>query len=103
MSDTSFPNRRLTRLEVLEVIDQHFTFPGPFPLTVIARSGSDFYAMLHATLEELQGDEAFSIIERPSSKQNYSSYRIEIHVDSASTALYRKEVIAAIDGVLMML
>lgn len=103
MSETSMPNRRLNRLEVLAVMEEHFDFPGMFPLTVIARGGSDFYALLHATLENLQAGAAFVINERPSSKKNYSSYRIEIHVDSASTALYRKEVIAAIEGVLMML
>lgn len=103
MSASSLPNRRLNRLEVLEVLRENYTFPGAFPMTVIARSGSDFYAVLHATLEELQGEDGFSITERPSSKKNYSSYRIEIHVDSASTALFRKEVVAAIEGVLMML
>jgi putative lipoic acid-binding regulatory protein len=103
MSEQPLPNRKLTRLEVLEVLRANFTFPGLFPITVIARSGSDFYALLHSTLEELQGDAAFSIIERPSSKKNFTSYRIEIHVDSASTALFRKEVIASTEGVLMML
>ncbi|MDX9758521.1 MAG: DUF493 domain-containing protein [Bacteroidota bacterium] len=103
MSDSALPNRRLTRLEVLNVLREHFEFPGSFPFTVIARSGSDFYAVLHATLEELQQNAPFTIRERPSSKQNYSAYRIEIYVESASVALHRKEVIASIDGVLMML
>ena len=40
MSDASMPNRRLTRLEVLAVMEEHFQFPGRFPLTVIARSGT---------------------------------------------------------------
>jgi putative lipoic acid-binding regulatory protein len=103
MNDPQRSNPRLTRLEVLELLRGNFVFPGHFPITVIARGGSEFYAVLHAMLEELQGESSFSIVERPSSKQNYSSYRIEIYVDTAETALYRKEVISTLNGVLMML
>jgi|GEM_PF-1355059 len=103
MNTTNYDNRRFSRDELLEVIREHHVFPGAYPITVIARSDSAFFAMLHSLLEELQGESTFQITERPSSKQNYASYRIEIYVESAETALYRRERIGAMDGVLMLL
>ncbi|MBN1446551.1 MAG: DUF493 domain-containing protein [Bacteroidetes bacterium] len=97
------PNRRLTREEMLAVLRAHHTFPGMFPLTVISRSDHAFYAVLHSALEELQGESTFRIEEKPSSRKNFASYRIEIFVESAETALYRKEAIGRIKGVLFML
>lgn len=93
----------MTQAEVLEVLRSHFVFPGLFPITIISRSGNDFYALLHKTLEKLQGEASFTIQERASSKRNFASYRIEIFVESAETALFRKETIGKIDGVLLML
>ncbi|MBE0645495.1 MAG: DUF493 domain-containing protein [Bacteroidetes bacterium] len=103
MQESPIPNRPLSHDEMIEVLRSNFVFPGEFPVTVIARSGSDFYARLHAMLEALQGETTFTIQERPSSKNNFTSYRIEIFVESAETALYRKEAIGKISGVLMML
>lgn len=98
-----FPNRRLNRDELLQVIRDHYVLPGMYPMTVIARSGSAFYATLHLLLEELQGEGSFRIEERVSSKKNFASFRIEIFVESAETALYRRERISELDGVLMLL
>lgn len=103
MNTTSFPNRRLNREEMLAVLRENHTFPGMFPVTVIARSDHAFYAILHSALEELQGESSFRIKERPSSKKNFASYRIEIFVESAETALFRKEAIGKVDGVLVLL
>jgi len=103
MDDHTFPNRPLNREELLEVLRRNHVFPGTFPVTVIAKSDLAFYASLHAALEELQGESTFTIEERPSKKQNFTSYRIEIYVESAETALFRKEAIGKIEGVLVML
>lgn len=46
---------------------------------------------------------SFHIEEIPSSKQTYSSFRITIFVESAETALWRRERIGGVDGVLMLL
>ncbi|MFZ1730250.1 MAG: DUF493 domain-containing protein [Bacteroidota bacterium] len=96
-------SRPLTRIELLEVLRANHVFPGEYQLTVFAKSGNEFYALLHATLKELQGESSYTIQERPSSKKNFTSYRIQIYVESAETALYRKEIIGQIAGVLMML
>ncbi len=103
MDSAPIPNRPLTRDELLDVLRSSFVFPGEFPITVIARSDSSFYAILHSALEELQGESTFTIQERPSSKNNFTSYRVEIYVESAETALFRKEAIGRLSGVLMML
>lgn len=103
MTDSERPRKSLTHAEVLEVLRSHFEFPGPFPITIISRSGSDFYALLNKTLEQLQGEAPFTIQERASSRKNFASYRIEIFVESAETALLRKEAISRIDGILLML
>ena len=97
------PGASLNRDEMLAVLRQNHTFPGEYPITVIARSDLAFYATLHMALEELQGESSFTIEEKPSSKKNFTSYRIEIYVESAETALYRKEAIGKISGVLVML
>jgi putative lipoic acid-binding regulatory protein len=98
-----FPNRRLNRDELLQVIRDHTILPGMYPMTVIARADSAFYPTLHLLLEELQGEGSFRIAERVSSKKNFASFRIEIFVESAETALYRRERISELDGVLMLL
>ncbi len=98
-----YPNRRLNRTELLQVIRDHHVLPGMYRMTVIARTGSAFYATLHLLLEQLQGETTFRIQERASSKKNYSSFRIEIFVESAETALYRRERISELDGVLLLL
>ena len=103
MTTEEFPNRHLDRDELLQVIREHHVLPGMYPITVIARSGSAFYASLHLLLGELQGETTFRIEERPSSKKNFTSFRIEIFVESAETALFRRERISALDGVLMLL
>jgi len=103
MDLSSLPNRPLTRDELIDVLRKNFVFPGEFPITVIARSGSEFYALLHSTLEELQGESSFTIHQRPSARKNFTSYRVQIYVESAETALYRKEIIGSITGVLMMI
>jgi putative lipoic acid-binding regulatory protein len=103
MNDTPNPNGTLSREELLAVLRESYIFPGMYPITVIARSDLAFYAHLHVALEELQGESSFTVDERPSSKKNFTSYRIEIFVESAETALYRKEAIGKVDGVLVML
>lgn len=95
--------RRLTREETLAVIREHHVFPGNYRMTVIAKSTSSFHARLHLLLEELQGEGSFHIEEIPSSKQTYSSFRITIFVESAETAVWRRERIGGVDGVLMLL
>ncbi|MDT8324621.1 MAG: DUF493 family protein [Bacteroidota bacterium] len=103
MNDSAFPNRPLRREELLAVLRENHVFPGHFPVTVIAHSDLAFYANLHAALEDLQGESTFTIEEKPSRKKNFTSYRIELYVESAETALSRKESIGKIDGVLVML
>lgn len=103
MTDNGLPNRPLNRDELLAVLREHHVFPGTFPVTVIARSDLAFYASLHSAIEELQGESSFTIEEKPSTKKNFTSYRIELYVESAETALFRKEAIGRIDGVLVML
>lgn len=103
MNMQDFPNRRLTREEMLDVLRDNHIFPGMFPITLIARSDHAFYAMLHSALEELQGESTFRIEEKPSRKKNFTSYRVEIFVESAETALFRKEALGRVEGVLVML
>ncbi|MCB2206577.1 DUF493 domain-containing protein [bacterium] len=103
MDTNAFPNRPLKREELLAVLRDNYVFPGTFPITVIARSDLEFYATLHTAIEELQGEMSFSINQVPSKKKNFTSYRIELYVESAETALFRKEAIGRVDGVLVLL
>jgi putative lipoic acid-binding regulatory protein len=103
MIPSNLPNRPLSRDELLTVIRDNHNLPGMYRITIIARAGSAFYATLHLLLEELQGESTFSIEEKVSSKKNYSSYRIELFVESAETALYRRERISELEGVLLLL
>ncbi|MBR9978694.1 MAG: hypothetical protein KFH87_11470, partial [Bacteroidetes bacterium] len=73
MTDSERPRNSLTHEEVLDVLRSHFEFPGLFPITIISRSGNDFYALLHKTLEQLQGEASFTIQERASSRKNFAS------------------------------
>ena len=103
MTQQTPPNGAMSREQLLDVLRENYVFPGMFPITVIARSDLAFFAKLHVALDELQGESTYTVEEKPSSKKNFMSFRIEIFVESAETALYRKEAIGKIDGVLVML
>ena len=89
--------------QLLEAMRNEYTFPGYYPITLIARSDLKFYAHLHAALEYEQEGRDFEIKERASSKKNYMSYRIKVFVRSAEEALERKEFLRSLAGVLVML
>ena len=94
------PLDRETRVALLE--DAH-DFPGPFRIVVIARAGEAFLARLEATVASLQGDEPYTITERPSRKGTYVSYRVEVHVGGGQDALDRKDALAGLPGVVTLL
>lgn len=90
------------REKLLAAMKEEYTFPGYYPITLIAASDLKFHAHLHAALEYEQEGAEFTIAERPSSKKNFVSYRIMVFVHSAEQALKRKEFLRALDGVLVM-
>ena len=95
--------RELSDSEMIEALEIGHTFPGDFPIVVIAKHGDDFPKLLEQTVSQAQGDAAYSITERPSSEGRYVSYRVEVHVDSAHAALERKRLISGLDGVILLL
>jgi putative lipoic acid-binding regulatory protein len=84
-------------------MEEAHEFPGYYPVIVIAQQGEDFRALLYQTLSVTQGQAPFEVTERPSRKGTYISYRIEIFVESARSALDRKLVISSLEGVLYLL
>lgn len=91
------------RARLIEAMEEKYTFPGYYPVTLIARSDLKFYAQLHAALEYEQDGNDFEIDEQPSRRNNYISYRIKLFVQSADEALNRKEFLRKLTGVLVML
>jgi putative lipoic acid-binding regulatory protein len=89
--------------DLLRAISEKHEFPGFFPVVVIAKSDLAFTARLHAALEYVQEGAAFDITERPSSKNNYVSYTVQLHVVDAETALDRKAFLSGLEGVIMTL
>ena len=89
-----------TRIALLE---EHYEFPGFFPVVVIAPRSEDFQSQLESTVAEAQGDEPYRLNERPSRKGNYASYRVEMHVADARTALARKDMLGDLPGIYALL
>jgi putative lipoic acid-binding regulatory protein len=91
------------RLAVIAAIESAHTFPGFFPVVVIARRGEEFEDRLSAALFAAQGTAPFAIRQRASSGGNYVAYHVEVHVESASVALDRRDALARLEGVLATL
>ena len=91
------------KARLLKAMKDSYNFPGKYPITLIANGDLKFFAQLNAALEELLGTSDFDIRQRDSSKKNYVSYRITIHVESAEEALEHKEFLRTMEGVLLML
>jgi putative lipoic acid-binding regulatory protein len=88
---------------ITAAMEEVYDFPGYYPVVVIARRGLDFEAVLQATLAAAQGDAPFRVRERASRAGNYVSYRVEVHVSTAHQALARKNLLADLPGVLLLL
>lgn len=89
--------------DLLRAITEKHEFPGYFPVVVIAKSDLAFTARLHAALEYVQEGAAFDVTERASSRNNYVSYTVQVHVANAEMALERKAFLSALDGVILTL
>lgn len=85
-----------TRIALLE---DHYEFPGFFPVVVIASRSVEFHARLESVVSEAQDGDPYRVNERQSSKGNYASYRVEMHVADARTALARKEMLGELPGI----
>jgi putative lipoic acid-binding regulatory protein len=88
---------------LIEAMENAHEFPGYYPVVLIARRGLGFEAELNATLAATQGDDPFRIRERTSRQGNYVSYHVDVFVQSAHDALARKQVLAEMPGVIVML
>ena len=90
------------RDDIIRAMEDEYTFPCFYPITLIARSDLKFLAHLHAALEYEQEGAEFNISERASRKKNYMSYHLSVYVRSADEALRRKEFLRQLAGVLVM-
>jgi hypothetical protein len=88
---------------LIEALEREYDFPAYYPVVVIARQGTGFQDRLLAEVERAQGDAPYRIRERTSRQETYISYRVELFVNDAHTALRRKETLGAIEGVLYLL
>lgn len=88
---------------LIRAMEAAYPFPTYYPVVIIAVHGEDFRGLLMATLAALQGEDPFRVSERASRKGTYISYRIEVFVASARTALERKTSLGQIEGVLVLL
>lgn len=88
---------------LINAMEEAHEFPGYYPVIVIAHEDDAFRELLYRTLSITQGTAPFEVTERPSRKGTYISYRIEIFVESARSALDRKMVISSLEGVLYLL
>jgi putative lipoic acid-binding regulatory protein len=95
--------RVLSVEEQISALELGVAFPGYFPVVVIARAGATFLADLTAVIGEAQGEAPFEIRERPSSHGRYVAYHVQMYVESARDALDRREALAALAGVVMLL
>ena len=89
--------------EIVAAMESQHAFPGYYPVVVIARRGEGFEERLRGAIEAQQGEAPWRLTERRSRQGNYVSYRVELHVDDARTALQRKAVLAELSGVLVLL
>lgn len=83
----------------IALIEDAHSLPGVYPVVVIAARDEAFRALLLATVESEQRGDPFTITDRKSSRGNFISYRVELHVDSGRAALKRKAALAALEGV----
>lgn len=84
-------------------MEERYHFPCFYPVVIIARNESAFAQRLEAALVYEQDGDDYTITERPSSQNNYISYRIEMFVQSAEVALRRKEFLRNVQGVMVLL
>lgn len=89
--------------QIISAMESAHAFPGYYPIAVIAKGDDAFRERLHVALGDMQGEAPFRVTERPSTNGTYISYRVEVHVESAHVARVRKNAIAGIAGVLVML
>ena len=87
----------------IELIESAHELPGIYPVVVIAARDEVFRAILLATIEFEQDGHPFTITDRESSRGNFISYRVEMHVLSGRVALHRKAVLASLTGVVTIL
>lgn len=96
-------SQQMTDEELVQVLDEAYSFPDYFPVVVIARCAIGFDLQLQEVVAEFQAGAPFTIEERLSRKGNYVSYHVDIFVEDARSALARKTVLAEMPGVLMLL
>lgn len=87
----------------IELIEDAHSLPGIYPVVVIAARDEEFREILLATVESEQDGDPFTITVRESSRGNFISYRVELHVESGRAALDRKAALAALEGVVTVL
>jgi putative lipoic acid-binding regulatory protein len=91
------------RQQILDAMEEHYSFPGDYKIVVIAKVDGGFKERLIAHLDAQVDVGPYRMRERKSSKGNYVSYHLQIHVESAVIALERKHDISRLDGVHVML
>lgn len=89
--------------ELVAAMEHSHTFPGFYPVVVIGQHGPDFLGQLTAAILLAQGSEPYTIRERNSAGGRYVAYHVALYVDTARTALHRKQRLAEVPGVLWLL
>jgi len=91
------PERLRALLEALH------RFPGPFYVSVIARTDADVEAALRATIQAAATGPLDAWERRPSSGGRYTSHRVTIGCQSVDEALALYVQVARVDGVVTVL
>jgi putative lipoic acid-binding regulatory protein len=94
---------RLDESEMEAALELAHTFPGYFPVVVIARHEPTFESRLVEIIVAIQDGAPHTLRRRASRHGSYMSYRIEIHVESARQALSRRNRLSEVEGVVMLL
>ena len=92
------------RDRLLALLEANHRFPGPFFLSVVAHSGDEVAAAIHAAVREIAGDVPDDAWEaRASSGGRYHSHRVTVTVDSATQALALYARLREVPGVVTIL
>ena len=89
--------------QLLRALEARYSFPGFYPVVVIARSDESLRARILAAVAYAQDGREFTVGTRESGGGKYTSFKLELFVDSAEQALARKEFLNTLEGVMMIL
>ena len=98
---TAHDSPEAERLRDIELIEACYSFPGDFPLSVIARNDEAVEADIVATAAAAGTISAHE--RQPSKEGKYISHRLQVRVDSASEAHALRAALRRLDGVMTVL